>query len=347
MTRLARVPQSELIAGFRWLGERLPYREAEIKGDTFPMTWAENDLIYTSSGDPLWGESKSGLDVQSFTGSPDDYRVTKVNHMNDYLGWGGHGPKPTGMICAEGILYLAFQNLLGARTPQYGVLSQHGSDAQIVYSTTKGANWIPAIGTLTEPMFPGNRFGGPAFVNYGQDNANARDEFVYAVSSDQWDNGSNLRLGRVAADSIPHQNRWEWVAAFTVSGDPVWTRDLADAIPVLSLHRHIGAAEMVYLESIKRYLFLTFHLRKDFSNQDGTDLLVLESPEPWGPFSLVHYEEMWEGREFNPYCPRLPLKWIDSDGVTAWLQFSGNWGPEGQDAGYYRSNVRQFRLIMR
>jgi hypothetical protein len=196
-------------------------------------------------------------------------------------------------------------------------------------------------------MFAGHKFGGPSFVNFGQNNANARDKYVYAVSGDQWDNGSNMRLGRVPSDSIVRREAWEWVCSFTPSGEPAWSHDLDEAVPVLSMHRWLGMPEMVYLAGIKRYLLFTWRLHKDFSPYDGTDLLVFESPEPWGPFSLVHFEEYWEGKDFNPYCPRLPLKWVESDGVTCWLQFSGNWGPEGQKAGYYRSNVRQFRLIMK
>jgi hypothetical protein len=193
-------------------------------------------------------------------------------------------------------------------------------------------------------MFPGHSFGGPAFVNFGRDNENARDDYVYAVSSDQWDNGSNLRLGRVKNDSIVRPEAWEWVCAFTATGEAAWSPDLQEAIPVLSLHRWIGLPEMVYLAGIGRYLLLSWRLHGDFSPNQGTDLLVLEAPEPWGPFSLVHSEERWEGREFNPYCPRLPLKWMESDGATGWLQFSGSWGPEGQAAGTYRSNVRRLRL---
>ena len=113
---------------------------------------------------------------------------------------------------------------------------------------------------------------------------------------------------------------------------------------MLSLHRWLGMPEMVYLAGIKRYLLLTWRLHKDFSPDHGTDLLVFEAPEPWGPFSLVHFEEYWEGKDYNPYCPRLPLKWMDNDGLTGWLQFSGSWGPDGQKSLYYRSNVRQFRL---
>jgi len=338
------IPHSTFFSGFEWLGERIPYPEADKKGDTFPMTWADDGEIYTSAGDPLWGETTSGLDVEKFSGGPTDYKITKVNHMNDYLGWGGDGPKPGGMICVDGVLYLAFQNMLRSRKAPYSLISQHGSDAQVVYSPNKGMFWIPTLANIPAPMFPGYKFGGPSFVNFGQNNANARDGYVYAVSSDQWDNGSNLRLGRVPQDSIMRREAWEWVCAFTPAGEPAWSYDLNDAAPVLSLHRWIGLPEMVYLAGLRRYLLLTWRLHKDFSGDDGTDLLIFDAPEPWGPFSLVHFEEYWEGKAYNPYCPRLPLKWLAGDGVSGWMQFSGSWAPEGQKAGYYRSNVRPFRL---
>jgi hypothetical protein len=342
-----RIPKSEFILGLEWLGERIGYPEAEIKGDTYPMTWAEDDGLYVSAGDPLWGESRSGLDVEKFVGEPPDYEIEKVNPMNDYLGWGGDGPKPSGMICVDGILYLAFQNMLRTRRPPHSMSSQHGSDAQIVYSTNKGRFWVPTLGNIPAPMFPGHKFGGPAFVNFGKNNENARDDYVYAVSTDQWDNGSNLRLGRVPKARIMDAAAWQWVKAYGPGGEPAWSYDLDESIPVLSLHRWIGMPEMVYLAGIERYLFLTWRLHQDFSPDHGTDLLVFESPEPWGPFSLVHFEEYWEGKGVNPYCPRVPLKWMASDGVTGWLQFSGSWGPAGQEAGYYRSNIRNFRLNLK
>ncbi len=340
------IPRSTFIKSLEWTGERLPYPEPKIMGDTYPITWADDGEMYASSGDPLWGETIDGLDVEKFTGGPTDYQITKVHHMNDYRGWGGDGPKPTGMICVDGILYLAVQNMRRVRIAPYSLRSQHGSDAQILYATGKNKTnfWTPAFNTITEPMFPGHKFGGPAFVNCGQNNANAPDSFVYAVSSDQWDNGSNLRLGRVPADSIMRREAWEWVCSFDRVGESAWHHSLDASVPVLSIHRYIGAPEMVYLAGIERYLLLTWRLHEDFSPDAGTDLLVLEAPKPWGPFSLVHFEEFWEGKEFNPYCPRIPLKWMGSDGISGWMQFSGSWGPQGQKIGAYRSNVRPFRL---
>lgn len=339
--------KSKLITSFEWTGDRSPYPEPDIKGDTYPMTWADDDEIYTSAGDPLWGETPDGLDVEKFAGGPTDYKISKVNHMNDYCGWGGNGPKPCGMICVDGILYLAFQNLLHAREAPHSLRSQHGSDAHIVYSTNKGFFWTPALLTIKAPMFSGHIFGGPSFVQYGRNNADAQDDYVYAISSDQWDNGSNLRLGRVPRDCIMRPEAWQWVCAFGPSGEAAWSHRQEQAVPVLSIHRWIGLPEMVYLPSIRRYLLLTWRLHNDFSDHDGTDLLIMEAPYPWGPFNLVHFEEYWEGKDFNPYCPRVPLKWMASDGLSGWIQFSGSWGPHGQKVGYYRSNVRPFRIKLR
>jgi len=83
--------RSTYIKGLEWTGERISYPEAEIKGDTFPMTWAEDGEIYTSAGDPLWGETVDGLDVEKFSGGATDCKITKVNPMNDYRGWGVNG----------------------------------------------------------------------------------------------------------------------------------------------------------------------------------------------------------------------------------------------------------------
>jgi len=338
------IPKSTVIKNFKWEGERIPYPEKEIKGDTYPMTWADNDVIYASSGDPSWGETTTGLDVEKFEGGPTDYKITKMNHMNDYLGSGGNGPKPSGMICVDGVLYLAFQNFLNGGSQPHSVKSQAGSDAHIIHCVPRWNQWYPSYRAIKEPMFPGSNFGGPAFINYGKNNENARDNYVYAVSSDQWDNGSNVRLGRVPKEHIAERNYWEFVSAFDRNGVPAWNSNIEYAIPILSIHRFIGLPEMVYLHGIKRYLFLTWHLRGDFDPEAGTDLLILEAPEPWGPFSLVHFEEEWEGKAFTPYCPRIPLKWMAKDHLSGYIQFSGSWGKNGQEKGYYRSNVRPFKL---
>ncbi len=361
-------PDATRVKKIVWLGDAIPYPDpapqgdlADLgetykiwfagvgpakRGDTFPMTWADDGHIYTSSGDPHWGRKATGLDVERFSGLPPGYYISKVNEMEDFVGNGGEGPKPTGMICVDGVLYLAFQNLLGKRPPVYGTKSQHGSDAAIVSSSDHGQTWTPGIKEIKQPMFPGPTFGGPAFVNFGKNNQDSPDGYVYAVSADQWDNGSCLRLGRVPKDRILEASAWEWVGSINTKGEPAWTRELRRSVPVLTRERKISLPDMVYMRSIQRYLLLTWSLNVDFSPEEGSEMFLYEAPKPWGPFTLVHHEQPWEDRETTPYCPRLPLKWLreSENEIRGWLQFSGSWR---QNSKHYRSHVRPFRLALR
>jgi Domain of unknown function (DUF4185) len=358
--------KSDVINGFEWIGDAIEYSPGpgedlshlgpipkyfgkvgyQVHGDTFPMTWAEDDEIYASAGDPNWGGKNDGLDVEKFSGTPPQYKITRVNPMSDYKGSGGKGDKPSGMICVNGVLYLAFQNLLGLKPPAHGTKSQHGSDAMIVSSRDHGKTWNPSMKDIKGPMFPGHLFGGPAFVNTGRNNANAPDRYVYAVSTDQWDNGSQLRVGRVPADRIQDASAWQWVSNVKDYEHPVWSSNLQQSTPVLTDDRQISLPDMVYIASIKRYVLLTWRLYKDFSPDDGTELTIFDAPHPWGPFTLVHHEAIWESRDMNPYCPRLPLKWlqVNAKELVGWIQFSGSWR---ENSTHYRSDVRKFKMELR
>src|ERR1700682_5132321 len=73
------VKQSELFSGIRWMGEEIPYGDTSKKGDTFPLTWAGDNNIYTSAGDPLWGKKPDGLDFEIITGNPGNFEINKIN----------------------------------------------------------------------------------------------------------------------------------------------------------------------------------------------------------------------------------------------------------------------------
>jgi hypothetical protein len=307
-----------------------------------------------------------GLDVERLTGYDFDFGVEQVNTMPGLMGPGGNGPKPSGMISVNGSLYLAAQNLLGRKPAAHRERSQHGSDATILRSDDFGKSWYPDIQTgLTEmeaefydrpsmtwrnppeertgwkgwqPMFPGWKFGGPSFVQYGRDSATAVDDYVYAISGDQWDNGSELRVGRVPQDRIQEVDAWRW--AEVGGGDVTWVDTLGAAKPVLNLHGHLGLPEMVYLPEVGCYLLLTWGLHQDFHVEAGSELTILESENPWGPFRLVLYEELWDSVEVCPYTPRIPLKWFDPASLSGWLVHSGNW----HTVEHYTMHVCPFRL---
>ena len=410
------VPRSKTIYSLEWLGDRIPVSVPGQRGDTHPMAWAKDDGIYIGTGDPNWFilngvlynkaipekpeldefvyQRVSGQVVEKITGSPECFSLERVNDMIGFTGWGGHGPKPSGMVSVDGVLYYAVQNLLGWKPPRYGVNSQHGSDASIFKSEDYGKTWSPDInatlagfyksdhitGSLKDPtkawrtppdervsangwkpMFPGNLFGGPSFIQYGKDNGEAVDDYIYAISTDHWDNGSELRVGRVPKDKIMDRGMWEF-ATFddgnngnddnddnynnnedkNNAGSVAWTRNLCRSQSVLTIDRHISLPEMVYLSKIKKYLLLTWGLHLDFRASTGAELTVLESDNPWGPFSLVYYEWMWYKREGGHYCPRVPLKWFNQDTLSGYMLYSGNWETQ---IPYYMPQTRAFKLI--
>jgi hypothetical protein len=388
------VPLSKALVSLQWTGDRIPVFTQGIRGDTYPQTWAKDDEIYVGTGDPNWVEVDgkivngriperpelddyifrrvSGHVIEKITGAPEKFDVERINDLPGQTGWGGSGPKPSGMISVNGVLYYAAQNYMGWKPPRYGIDSQHGSDASILRSDDCGKTWTPDLDDMLsvyykenytigpphheawklppedrasigawKPMFPGSWFGGPSFVQYGKDNGDAADNYVYAISADHWDNGSELRLGRAPNNAVQDRDKWEFAIPDNVGGVS-WTSELYRSLPVLAIDRHVGLPEMVYLSGEGKYLLLTWGLHKDFRASTGAELTVLEADKPWGPFYLVYYEWMWYSREGGHYCPRVPLKWFDQDKLTGYMLYSGNWETQ---IPYYMPQTRPFRIV--
>lgn len=381
---------------FEWIGKRIPVSSPNVKGDTHPLTWADDGEVYMGTGDPNWmmrdglayaadpsrgGWSEteetyramSGLTVEQLTGPPEEFRVFRVNDMPGFIGPGGGGAKPCGMICVEGKLYYAVQNLLGWKSPERPH-SQWGGDATILCSEDHGKTWSPELNDLLgefhrqyfdrsggtaqswripegertefggwKPMFPGAEFGGLSFVQFGKNNGDAVDDYVYAVSGDQWDNGRKLMLGRVQKDRIMVRQAWQF-ASLDENGDPIWHKELSAAEPILEIPGHISLPEMVYIASLKKYILLTWALHTDFRTPTGSELTILEADKPWGPFSLVHYDWTWYKREACPYTPRIPLNWFDGETLEGYILHSGNWETQ---VPYYLPQVRKFKFTVR
>jgi len=350
---------------FDWIGKRIPLAEKKQGGDTHPQTWADDDEIYVGTGDPGWAltdgklvhgfypesDHRYGTTIgqvfEKLTGEPESLGLERVHDMPDYTGFGGMGPKPCGLICVDGVLYYAVQNMLGKKEPPWRKNSQHGTDATIICSRDYGKTWAPERNAA--PMFPGSEFGGLSFVQYGKNNDGAFDDYVYAVSGDQWDNGRFIRLGRVLKDQIMNRESWEFFSRDS-AGNIEWIKDLTKSQPILDIEGHMGLPEMVYIHGIKKYLLLTWALHTDFYSPTGSELTILESDNLWGPFSLLHYEWMWDSRKCCPYTPRIPLKWFDQENLEGYILHSGSWGYMGDDGiwvgfpEYYRPHLKKFKL---
>jgi len=334
--------QSDLLTGLTWQGARIPY-PGRFKGDTFPITWADDDVLYSSAGDTVSEEKKDGLNIVAFHGDTDSYTIDVLNPMLDFTGWGGAGLKPTGMLCRQGVLYLFAHNLGKSADVELG----HGYDAQVFCSFDKGKTWQPDLKSVEKaPMFPGRSFGSPAFINYGKDHQGATDRYVYALSGVGWANGDYLVLGRVNGAQIMNRDAWRFVSGMDSDGAPIWSEDVSAAKPVLEDVGFLGCPEAIYVASIKRYLVFSWHFKvrrpDKWSPDDGSELAVYESPNPWGPFSVVAKLD-WENEPVTPYNPRVPLKWFNPETLEGVLLFSGSWR-DGGSSEYYRAHVRRFRL---
>jgi len=394
------IPRSKTFGAIEWQGERITCINPLVRGDSFPWTWGVDGDLYTGAGDPLWCEIDGvtynlgseefkpfeeehfnktfGLSFDKIEGEPTAFNVKRVNDMCGFIGSGGHGLKPSGVISVNGVLYYFVQNLLGWKPARYGTKSQHGSDATIIASTDFGKTWTPDLDSTLRtfyethfiakddewtnpdkawdlsveerstaegivPMFPGNLFGGASFVQFGKDNATAVDDYVYAISGDQWDNGSEIRLGRVKNDKIMERESWEF-AIPSDDGSVEWTASIYKSQPILAVERHLSSPEMVYLPKTKKYILATWALHEDFSPKYGSELTILEADNPWGPFSLVHYEWMWFLQEMSCYCPRIPLKWFDEDSMSGYILHSAAW-EEPKSKKYYMPQLRKFNII--
>ena len=218
--------------------------------------------------------------------------------------------------------------------------------------------------------------------------------YIYAVATEREYNASYLFLGRTqapgfaenpqaSAASVTDPSSWQWYAGQDHSGNPAWGDgqaglDAAVSVPGAQGARdgafwddHVTYPHLTYDAGIGRYL-LTFtdslhqaNVYGGFAGLDhewsgGAELVILDAPNPWGPFSFVAREKYFGPG--NGYSPSFPVKWISGGGRDLWLLWSANFnhpadGPNGQGpctdevpadlcGGTYGMNLRQLHLTL-
>jgi hypothetical protein len=224
----------------------------------------------------------------------------------------------SGLVVADNVFF-ATQELdwnWNANAPFNGL-------AGIAYSTDNGRAWT----------FPGNQFPAPlgnlSWVIRGEGGFYP-DGYVYAIASEREFNASRLVMGRSLPD-VAHMtdpSQWQWLSGWTTQSGratPQFSSSLANAIPIVSWSNHITYPQMAYDSPIHRYL-LTFTYSYASAPpaiwRNGMNLVILEGPHPWGPFSFVAQES-----EFGPsngYAAGFPIHWISRNGRDLWLKWAAN-----------------------
>lgn len=302
-------PASEMIHGIDWASADGVVRKAE-GSDNWPITWADDDNLYTAYGDG-WGfepkvDRKLSLGLARISGGPQDFTGVNIrSETGERLGEGKAGLKASGMLCVNGTLYMLVRN---------------AGNSQVAWSKDRGRTW-----TWCDWKFE-TSFGAPTFMNYGRDYAEARDDYIYIYSNDSdsaYIPSDRMVLARVPIDRIRDRQACEFFKGLDGQGSPLWTSDIRDRGAVFVNPGRCYRSGVSYNAGLKRYLWC--QILPESKDERGPRYQggfgVYEAPEPWGPWRTAFYTEAWD---IGPgETASFPTKWMSEDGRTCHLVFSG------------------------
>ena len=317
-------PPSQLIAGveFDWS----THVRLAPGSDNWAITWADDDHQYTT-----WG------DGGGFGGTNSDGRVSlgfgRVEGPRDnYTGhnvWGGRetenraafGGKSYGILSVAGTLY-AWRCGDASTTTAYNF-------QELYRSTDHGASWVLTDARFDQSSFPGDDRGFfcPTFLQFGQDYAGARDEYVYMyapeIKTASWQvhKPGEITLIRVPLGSLGDPAQHEFFTGLDGDGSPAWTTGRADREPVFADPQNgVMMVSVSYNAGLGRYFLITQH-----SSDARGNIGIYEAPEPWGPWATVLFQKQFGSPAIDPntFFWNFSNKWLSSDGKSFVLVFTG------------------------
>ncbi len=308
-------PPSNVIKNIVWAPVDTITRKA-AGSDNWPITWADDDAIYTTWGDG-WGfepkvTNKLSMGFARIVGEPGNFTGMNIRSPAEQLGEGRSGRKGWGIISVDGVLYLLM-----------GHADRQGGQAQLAWSRDHAQTWTFANWKFLQ-------FGLMGFVNYGRDYKGARDNYIYSYSHDgplADTPADHFLLMRVPKNRITEQESWEFFERIDKAGHAVWTSDIKRRGAVFNHTDGCLRSAMTYNAPLRRYLWWQ-HIPAPKGSTDRGDtrfeggFAVYDAPEPWGPWSTVFYTERWDvgpGEHGD-----FPAKWMSEDGCEIYLVFSGN-----------------------
>jgi hypothetical protein len=303
-------PPSKVITGIEWAAAERIVRKAP-GGDNWPITWADDDHLYTAYGDgygfePLVQE-KLSMGLCRVEGGPADFQGFNLRSQTlETRGQGNAGKKASGILMVDGVLYLFARN---------------AANSQIATSRDRGKTWTWCDWKFT------TGFGCPTFLNFGKNYAGARDGYVYVYSHDHdsaYEAADRMVLARVPKDRITDRPAYEFFVRLDAGGGPVWTKSIDGRGAVFSNPGQCYRTGISYNTGLKRYLWC--QIDPDSTHPQGMrfegGFSIYDAPEPWGPWTTVFSTEHWDvgPGETNSF----PTKWMSEDGKTLYLVFSGD-----------------------
>lgn len=299
-------PPSTTFLGTSWAPESTILRAAK-GSDNWPLTWGDDDALYTAYGDgrgfePTLAPRKLSLGLAKVLGPSDHFQGVNLHAPTlEQLGEGAKGLKASGLLMVDGVLYLWARN---------------AGNARLAWSRDRGATWDWADWRFTAS------FGCPTFVQFGKNNAQARDVYVYVISPDTdsaYKRADRMVLARVDKARVADQSAYECITGFDAAGRPRWSADLGARSAVFENPGRCGRASMSYHPATRRYLLVVIETGDEPRFRGGFG--IYDAPEPWGPWTTVFQTDEWDVGPGE--SASLPTKWMAQDGRAAALVFSG------------------------
>jgi hypothetical protein len=304
--RKAPYPPSPVIRGIQWAPQESIIRKAR-GSDTWPLTWADDDALYTAYGDGQGFEppvpNKLSLGFAKVEGPPEGFTGINIRSASgERKGEGANGQKASGMLMVGGILYMWARN---------------AGNARLAWSSDHARTWTWSAWTLE------TSFGCPTFLNFGKDYTGAKDDYVYIYSPDSdsaYRSADRMVLARVPRGRITQRAAYEFFRGLGEGGMPLWTADIAGRGTVFSHPGGCYRSAVSYDAGLRRYLWCQTLPGGDARFRGGFG--VYDAPEPWGPWTTIEFAEEWDVGP-GETCS-FPTKWMSADGKTVHLVFSGN-----------------------
>ena len=298
-------PPSPLIQGIEWAPASTIVRKAH-GGDNWPITWGDDDALYTAYGDgrgfkPLV-RRKLSMGLCKVIGGPDNFRGLNLRSPTaERTGGGASGPKVSGLLMVEGVLYM---------------LARNTANSQLAWSADRGRTWT------WSPWKFKTSFGYPTFLNFAKNYDAARDDYVYIYSHDSdsaYQRADRMVLARVPTKRIKKREAYEFFQKLDANS-PVWTADIDRRGAVFTHDGSCYRSSLSYNAALRRYLWCQTGAGRDTRFRGG--LAIYDAPEPWGPWTTAFYTSKWDVGPGETSC--LPTKWMSRDGRTVHLVFSGD-----------------------
>ncbi|MBS0205775.1 MAG: serine hydrolase [Planctomycetes bacterium] len=299
-------PASSIITGVNWAPASSIVRRAR-GSDNWPITWADDDSLYTAYGDGKGFEPlidvKLSMGLAKISGAAERFQGTNLRSPTvETHGDGASGLKASGILMVNGTLYL---------------LARNAGNSQLAWSTDHGTSWTWSDWKFTES------FGCPTFLNFGRNYTGARDGFVYVYSHDHdsaYKPADRMVMARVPENRLTDRAAYEFFAGTKSAGQPTWTTDVAQRTAVFTHPGRCYRSGISYNAPLKRYLWCQIIPGPDTRFEGG--FAIYDAPEPWGPWTTVYFTEAWDVGPGE--TSSIPTKWISDDGVTIHLAFSGD-----------------------